>query len=241
MMMKLAGGAGSVHPLDFNNRKRPVPRWVWLAVGASLLVHGAAGVWLYQQRFELRAPEATPEPTTTIVEMRRPRPPEPEVAQTPPPPTAVHRTAPNPVQPAETAPFTPPDIPVTGTTFEPIFVPATSGPVQPNASVETAPASSPGVITNPRWIARPTPDQLARAYPDRAARDGVEGAATLQCSVTARGSLTACSVLSETPGGYGFGRAAMQLSRHFRLSPRTVDGQAVEGARVDIPLTFRLG
>ncbi|WP_242397009.1 hypothetical protein [Brevundimonas abyssalis] len=99
MMMKLAGGAGSVHPLDFNNRKRPVPRWVWLAVGASLLVHGAAGVWLYQQRFELRAPEATPEPPTTIIEiMQRPRPPEPEVAQTQPPPTAIHRPAPNPVQ-----------------------------------------------------------------------------------------------------------------------------------------------
>ena len=79
MMMKLAGGAGSVHPLDFNNRKRPVPRWVWMAVGASLLVHGAAGVWLYQQRFELRAPEVRPEPPTTIIElMQRPRPPEPE-------------------------------------------------------------------------------------------------------------------------------------------------------------------
>ena len=47
-------------------------------------------------------------------------------------------------------------------------------------------------------------------------------------------------MLSESPGGYGFGRAAMQLSRHFRLSPRTVDGQAVEGALVTIPLTFQL-
>lgn len=241
MMMKLAGGAGSVHPLDFNSRKRPVPRWVWLAVGASLMVHGAAGVWLYQQRFELRAPEATPEPTITDVQiMPRPRPPEPETAQTPPPPTAVHRPAPNPVQPTETAPFTPPDIPVTGLAFDPIFVPATPGPVQPAAPAQSAPSTSPGVIANPRWIARPTSDQMARAYPDRALRDGTEGSATLQCSVTARGSLTGCSVMSETPGGHGFGRAAMQLSRHFRLSPRTVDGQAVEGAVVTIPLTFQL-
>ena len=218
MMMKLAGGAGSVHPLDFNSRKRPVPRWVWLAVGASLMVHGAAGVWLYQQRFELRAPEATPEPTITDVQiMPRPLPPEPE-----------------------TAPFTPPDIPVTGLAFDPIFVPATPGPVQPAAPAQSAPSTSPGVIANPRWIARPTSDQMARAYPDRALRDGTEGSATLQCSVTARGSLTGCSVMSETPGGHGFGRAAMQLSRHFRLSPRTVDGQAVEGAVVTIPLTFQL-
>jgi periplasmic protein TonB len=241
MMMKLAGGPGAVNPLDFNARKRPVPRWVWLAVGASLLVHGAAGVWLYQQRFELRAPEARPEPPITIVHIQpRVRPPEPETAQTPPPPTAVHNPAPNPVQPTETAPFTPPDIPVTGLAFDPIFVPATPGPVQSDAPAQTAPSSAPGVITNPRWTARPTADQMARAYPDRAARDGTEGSATLRCSVTARGSLTGCSVMSETPGGQGFGRAAMQLSRHFRLSPRTVDGQAVEGALVTIPLTFQL-
>ncbi|MFN4296919.1 MAG: TonB family protein [Brevundimonas sp.] len=241
MMMKLAGGPGSVNPLDFNSRKRPVPRWVWLAVGASLLVHGAAGVWLYQQRFELRATEAAPEPPITILEMfPRVIPPEPQVAEAPPPPTAVHNPVPTPFQPTETAPFTPPDVPVSGVAFDPIFVPATPGPVQPAAPAQTTPEAPPGVIANPRWIARPTPDQMARAYPDRAARDGVEGSATLQCSVTARGGLTACSVLSETPGGYGFGRAAMQLSRHFRLSPRTVDGQAVEGAVVTIPLTFQL-
>ncbi|MFN3536032.1 MAG: TonB family protein [Brevundimonas sp.] len=240
MMMKLAGGPGSVHPLDFNNRKRPVPRWVWLAVGASLMVHGAAGVWLYQQRFELRA-EANPEPPITVLEMQpRVRPPEPAIAQTPQPPTAVHNPAPNQVEPIETAPFTPPDIPVTGLAFEPVFVPATPGPVQDAAPAQATPSPAPGVITNPRWIARPTADQMARAYPDRALRDGTEGSATLQCSVTARGSLTGCSVMSETPGGQGFGRAAMQLSRHFRLSPRTVDGQAVEGALVTIPLTFQL-
>ena len=238
MMMKLAGGAGSVHPLDFNNRKRPVPRWVWMAVGASLLVHGAAGVWLYQQRFELRAPEVRPEPPTTIIElMQRPRPPEPQTADTPPPPTAIHRPAPSPVQPTEILPIPPLDTPFTGD-FNPIVIAPTPSPVV-EAQPDPAP-SGPPMITNPRWIARPTGDQMARAYPDRALRDGTEGSATLQCSVTARGSLTGCSVMSETPGGQGFGRAAMQLSRHFRLSPRTVDGQAVEGAVVTIPLTFQL-
>lgn len=239
MMMKLAGGPGSVNPLDFNSRKKPVPRWVWMAVGASLLVHGAAGVWLYQQRFELRAPEATPEPPTTIIELvQRPRPPEPEAAQTPPPPTTVHRPAPSPVQPTETAPFIPADIPALGQ-FQPLIIPTIPGPVESTASTEAA-SVGPPVITNPRWIARPTGEQMARAYPNRALSDGTEGSATLQCAVTARGSLTDCSVLSETPGGQGFGRAAMQLSRHFRLSPRTVDGQAVEGALVTIPLTFQL-
>ena len=41
----------------------------------------------------------------------------------------------------------------------------------------------------------------------------------------------------ETPGGYGFGRAAQGLSRYFRVNPRTVNG-AAEGSRVNINLRF---
>lgn len=241
MMMKLAGGPGAANPLDFNARKRPVPRWMWIAAGASLLVHGAAGVWLYQQKFEMQAPAATPEPRPTIVELiPRPRPPEPQVAQATPPPTPIHRAAPSPVTPPVTIPLTPPDTTIIGD-FSPLVIPASPAPADGQAA-EPAPAADTGppVITHPRWIARPTPDQMMRAYPMRAQRDGVEGSATLRCAVTARGGLTDCAVLSESPGGYGFGRAAMQLSRHFRLSPRTVDGQAVEGALVTIPLTFQL-
>lgn len=240
MMMKLAGGPGSVTPLDFNTRKRPVPTWIWVAAGVSLLFHGAAGVWLYQQKFELRATAATPEPPSTIIElMPRPRPPEPQVAQTPPPPTPIHRAASSPIQPPVTIPLTPPEVTILGG-FTPVVIPASPVPAEPAAPPAQAESVAPPVITHPRWIARPTPDQMMRVYPTRAAQDGTEGAATLQCAVTARGGLTGCSILSETPGGQGFGRAAMQLSRHFRLSPRTVDGQAIEGALVTIPLSFQL-
>ncbi|KAK0340529.1 hypothetical protein LTR94_030143 [Friedmanniomyces endolithicus] len=71
-------------------------------------------------------------------------------------------------------------------------------------------------------------------------RGGIGGVAELSCLVRVDGSLTGCSVTSETPGNQGFGRAAVSLSRYFRLSPRTVDGQAVDGARVTMAIRFDL-
>ena len=57
-------------------------------------------------------------------------------------------------------------------------------------------------------------------------------------SYAANGQLTGCTVSGETPTGYGFAAAALKASRIFRMTPRTEDGEPVEGGVVHIPMRF---
>ena len=98
----------------------------------------------------------------------------------------------------------------------------------------------PSVISNPDWLRRPSADEVARYYPDRALRLETEGRATLSCTVSAKGTLGNCSILSEDPNDMGFGDAAMKLSKLFKMRPMSKDGQPVDGGSVRIPLRFTL-
>lgn len=239
MMIQAAGGPG-VHPIDFGERRKPIPKWVIGAVAASALLHLGGGLWLYAQRFEptMAAPPAPFEGPVIEVEMHRPvlkpLPPSP----TPPAPaTPIHQT---PLRPTamDPLPATPSDVtaPPVGPTVS--FTPVETTTPEGVGSVATPPA--PPVIVRPDWVRKPSGDQLMRAYPAAAIRNGDTGAATLNCAVRVDGTLTDCSVRNETPGGLGFGRAALSLSRYFRMSPQSVNGQAVDGARVNVTTRFTL-
>ena len=237
MMIKTAGGPGLVSPIDFHERKRPrFSRATWVAVGIVLAAHVGIGTALYYQRFEM--PLAPERPEGPIIEVfnYRPKPPVPVTrSETPPAPNPPLNDTPRPLTPTETFAAVPTDAtPTEGTvlTFD-TEVPA---PI-PNSTAGPAPALPPAVIRNPSWSRQPSADQLMRAYPERASAAGVAGSASLNCLVLPTGAVTDCNVLSETPGGYGFGRAAQGLSRHFRVNPRTVNG-AAEGSRVNINLRF---
>lgn len=242
MMMKTAGGPGLVSPIDFGERKTPLPRWAWGAIGASLVVHGVIGVALYTQRFQIALPEADDGPPPITVIMDRPKPPPPVVANDPVPPAPTpDLNRPVVTQPTEVlnVPVVDHPAPVTGTVINlahPVAPDATGAAATPDVPATRGPV----VITNPTWLRKPSGAQLMDAYPDRAIRNEVAGSATLRCAVRLDGSLTGCAVLSETPGGYGFGRSALGLSRYFRMNPGAVDGQAVDGARVDVGVRFTL-
>ncbi len=241
-MMAVANSGGLVSPLPIH-RNKPLPPWAYGAIGISVLAHVAGAVWLYNQNYTM--PEAPPRddlPPSTITIWN---PPDPEPVVDPAPsrsPPPIHRPLNPPTDPTTTSPFTPPDTitdPVPA--GDPITLDPLPDPVAGGTATQPTQPVAPSVISNPSWVRQPTARQLERAVPPRAIADGVSGRATLRCSVTASGAVTGCSVASESPQGYGFGRAAMGLAQHFEMRPRTVDGAPVEGARVSIPLVFNLG
>ena len=69
----------------------------------------------------------------------------------------------------------------------------------------------------------------------------MSGKAVLECEVLGTGSVAKCAVTEETPKAQRFGEAALQMSRYFKLSPKTVDGMSVAGSKVRIPIVFNAG
>lgn len=95
-------------------------------------------------------------------------------------------------------------------------------------------------ISDVNWIREPTSRDFARYFPTQALDDGQSGRVTLDCEIGGNGRLD-CSVGSENPQGYGFGQAAMNISRQLRVQSRLQDGSPAEGRRMRLPLTFNAG
>jgi len=89
------------------------------------------------------------------------------------------------------------------------------------------------------WRSQPTLEQVAAFYPQQAIIAGVPGRVILACRVTVGGQMDGCAVVSETPPSYGFGAAAIRLSRFFEMTPATRDNQPIE-SEVRVPVNFNL-
>jgi len=95
-------------------------------------------------------------------------------------------------------------------------------------------------LTEVRWVATPTGQDIANVYPPTAVQAGKSGAVLLECQVATEGELEACNVQIEDPVGLEFGMAALELAPLFKMSPNAPDGSAVAGRTIRIPIMFSI-
>ena len=108
------------------------------------------------------------------------------------------------------------------------------------ANATAAPNASSGramVISNPQW-SRP-PIATVNDFPQRALDRNISGSATVECTATPSGRPAGCRVTSESHPDIGFGEAAIRIVQRGQLSPRTIDGAAVNSKfTVRVPFTL---
>jgi TonB family protein len=90
------------------------------------------------------------------------------------------------------------------------------------------------MLSRPVWAAAPGFDDVAAAYPARAA--GAEGYVVLHCQVLRTGDLKSCAAVKETPGGLDFAKAALPLAAKFKVIPELAVPPSSQPLFVDIPI-----
>jgi TonB family protein len=94
-------------------------------------------------------------------------------------------------------------------------------------------------IQNARFLQQPSGRDFVENYPPDAAAQSVQGSATIECFVELD-TTTQCQVTAEAPMGWGFGAAALEISRTFRVAPATVNGVPTRGGRIRRTIRFVL-
>jgi TonB family protein len=120
----------------------------------------------------------------------------------------------------------------------PIRFSVPDGPANSPEDLARLKALDPQGLADPIWLELPSERNIADVYPGEAINQGKGGYAVISCKVKSDGRLQGCRLLNETPGGLGFGTAAMRLAPRFRAYARARDGSPTSGAEVVFPVRF---
>jgi TonB family protein len=106
----------------------------------------------------------------------------------------------------------------------------------------TAPLTTqvPAIISMPNWQSLPNANDLIRLYPPAARSRRQSAHVRMQCTVMADGSLADCFILEACPSGLGFEQATLKSAVFFRMRPKTLNGAAVSGGHVIIPMLWQV-
>lgn len=104
----------------------------------------------------------------------------------------------------------------------------------------TGAGDGPGAGSGPIILRGASNGEILALVPAEARRRRISGRASVNCVIRADTRLEACRPVDETPGGLGFGDAAVRIAEtHFRFRPpATASGRPVEGFRVTVFVQF---
>ena len=104
----------------------------------------------------------------------------------------------------------------------------------------TGEGDGPGSGSGPMILRGASSGEILAFVPPEARRARRAGRSAVNCVIRADTRLEACRVVEESPGGFGFGAAAVRVAEtHFRFRPpTTASGRAVEGFRVTVTVNF---
>lgn len=187
------------------------------SVGASAVLLGLAVFAAFSVTISFQTEDGGLPFSFPVVTLAPPDPPKPVERPQAPPPERPVQEEPTDRYVIATAPLTPDDAGL--------------------STLRPSPETGPAQITNPRWLRQPR--DLESYYPTRALARDIPGQVVLDCMVDVSGGLN-CAVVSETPANWGFGQAALRISRDYRMVPAMRDGLAVEGRyRMRVPFEVR--
>ena len=104
----------------------------------------------------------------------------------------------------------------------------------------TGEGDGPGSGSGPIILRGASNGEILAFVPPEARRQRRAGRSAVNCLIRADTRLEACRVVDESPGGFGFGEAAIRIAEtHFRFRPpTTASGRPVEGFRVTVTVNF---